>query len=134
MVPNYEQEKILDALTRDKASTKMVDLEFEKEKVKSQIIDVISEVTSHKQLDALKKIMAPAKSTIAAIANTEIIPFSQNQSKKIPHNKNIEKQRRFYKTKKISKRTSNQLVQPDANDMDTIAVKLLYPDIIEERK
>jgi len=51
--------------------------------------------------------MAPAEPTIAAIANTEIIPFSQNQSKKIHNNKNIEKQRRFYKTKKISKRTSN---------------------------
>lgn len=103
-VPNYEEENILKALTRDKESTKAVEnLEFEKEKVKSHLIGVIANITSHRQLEAFKKLMAPAEPTIAAIASTEIIPFSQNQSKKIPHNKNIEKQRRLYKTKKTFK-------------------------------
>lgn len=100
---NYEEQKLVEALMEDKKVEDMNSVDNKKYQLKAEINSIINNIKSNEQLEAFKKLIAPARPTMAAIEKHNIRPLRETQicnNITPPSNKNISEQRCLYKTKK----------------------------------
>lgn len=108
----------------------MGSLDEKKEKLRADLNSTINIIKSDEQLKAFKKLIDPARSTMAAIENQQsacsLFKRMQN-TQNLSHNKNIPQQRHLYKTKKSTTKTCRPFAKPDSDEANNIALNLLYP-------
>lgn len=81
-------------------------------------------VESQEEMDVFKRIFAPLKPSLAAVKNQKHSAFIPVASCSTSTNKHIEPQKRLFTTKKS--RTKESSERPSADELNTLAVQLLY--------
>lgn len=111
--------------TTSSTSDAKQEIEERKRKFLQLIQDEISKVSTSEEMDAVEKMYAPMKPTLAAVRSQQ--QFAKKfvgESSKTPSNKKIEPQRRLFSTKK-RKTQKASLAKPTAEEADMLAVQLL---------
>lgn len=93
-----------------------------------ELINDIDIISTREEISALKKLIGPIKPTLHAIRlqQSRDLKHTIGISSKVHHNKNIRQQRRLYKTKKKSKKETVGLSNPDAEEVNQIAINLFH--------
>ncbi|CAH1106912.1 unnamed protein product [Psylliodes chrysocephalus] len=69
---NDEEQKLLESLIDGKKKEDPGSPKLKKQKILSELNEIVGTITSHEQLEAFKKLMAPARPTLAVIANQTV--------------------------------------------------------------
>ncbi|XP_050512584.1 uncharacterized protein LOC126888397 [Diabrotica virgifera virgifera] len=125
-VHDNEERKLIETLISKKKEIGS-SLDDKKVQVKAELISIIDSITSNEQLEALQRLMAPIRPTLAAIEKQHIQCTSWKSCHNLPKNKNIPQQRRLYKTKKSNIKKNKILAKPGSEESNRIAQNLLYP-------
>uniref|UniRef100_A0A6P7F500 Uncharacterized protein LOC114326564 isoform X1 n=1 Tax=Diabrotica virgifera virgifera TaxID=50390 RepID=A0A6P7F500_DIAVI len=102
-------------------------LDKEKLNLKNWIWDQIDKISSMTELNEIKRLTAPIEAVLNAVKEGSTSIKIPEENIKIPHNKNIVKQRRLFSVKKKSKRENQRVNKPSISDIQNTAVKLLHP-------
>uniref|UniRef100_A0A6P7GVN3 Uncharacterized protein LOC114341342 n=1 Tax=Diabrotica virgifera virgifera TaxID=50390 RepID=A0A6P7GVN3_DIAVI len=120
-----ETANLVMALSTKKKESQIV---FEEQKKLVQTIqELIFNTQTLEEIEAIKTIVAPIQPTLEAIRNNQAQRKSFPLPMIAPSNKNIEPQRRLFKTKKAPK-TKKTLSVPSVDEMDTLARQLIHPN------
>lgn len=127
-----EQQQIIQSLRKSSGTHKIQELEAEREKLKMKHLQIIENITTFEQLEAFKRITAPLETTMLAIAESGngtptnlLAPTTSKHTTNSPHNKNINKQRRLFSTKKKTRKLNEKLNLPTSHETDVTAIQLL---------
>lgn len=106
---------------------KPIEQQIEDKKVKLLQVfrEDVLQATSMEELEAIEKLMAPLKPTLAAVKNQQQAACSFPSSSTVPHNKIIQPQRRLFSTQKSKKKSKLALKTPSAGEADVLAIQML---------
>ncbi|XP_072401025.1 uncharacterized protein [Diabrotica undecimpunctata] len=120
-----ETTNLVMALSTKKKESQVV---FEEQKKLAQTIqELIFNTKTLEEIEAIKTIVAPIQPTLEAIRNNQAHRKSFPLPMTTPGNKNIEPQRRLFKTKKVLKK-KKILSVPSADEIDSLAMQLIHPN------
>lgn len=120
---NEEGLRIVEVLSKTKTNESQ--FSFNKDKFKLEMLQIIDSLRNSQELDIAKKMLAPLQPTLTAFRSSKTT-LCEKLDEKVPHNKNINQQRRLYKTKKTStSRKKVQLSKPDGREANEVAFNLL---------
>lgn len=117
-----EKMALINAVTKTKSEMEK-SLEEAKKEVILQFTKQVNGLSSFKELEAVKKIIVPIKPTIDALKYQKDMAFPSTS--RIPSNKKIVPQRKFFCTKKGIKTKRSKLLKPSPVAANMLAVRAL---------
>ena len=100
-------------------------LETQRQKLLTKINEISVLVNECESTDALKMSSSHLNSTIVALKAARDTPVTLTRKRKVPPNKNAEKQHRFFSTKKRQRTSSSTLNKPSHTEAQEIKSSLL---------